>query len=121
LISADGTDCTRFTLRAVDAYGNHRPGATGAVGLTVDGPATLIADNPFPLGALGGVGGGFLRSQPGATGTVTVTAEHPTLGRATATLTTVPGGPAPASAGSPAPRVLTAPPPRPARRRRRPG
>jgi beta-galactosidase len=112
-ISADGTDTTRFTLRGVDAYGNHRPLAssdTSLVTLAVSGPGTLIADNPFEFGLYGGVGGGFLRSQAGATGTVTLTASHPTLGTATASLTTVAGSPAPGSLGSSYPRVLTAPP-----------
>jgi hypothetical protein len=112
-ISADGTDTTRFTVRGVDAYGNHRPLAssdTSQVSLSVSGPATLIADNPFEFGLYGGVGGGFLRSQAGATGAVTLTATHPTFGTATAGLTTVAGSPAPGSLGSSYPRVLTAAP-----------
>lgn len=54
------------------------------------GPATLIADNPFPFGTYGGIGGGFIRSQPDASGSVTLTASHPTLGRATGELTVQP-------------------------------
>ena len=50
-------------------------------------PATLIAANPFPLAALGGVGGGFIRSQPGKTGRVSLTATHATLGQASVGLT----------------------------------
>jgi beta-galactosidase len=81
-IQGDGTDATRFTFRALDAYGNQRPYPTGDVTLTLTGPATLIADNPFPFATYGGVGGAFIRSQPGASGVVTVTASHPTLGQA---------------------------------------
>src|SRR5579875_1088682 len=112
-ISGDGTDMTRFTVRGVDAYGNHRPlASTNATQVTfsVSGPATLLTDNPFAFGLYGGVAGGFLRSQAGATGTVTLTATHPTLGTAQATLNVVAGSPAPGSAGSSLPRVLTAPP-----------
>ena len=64
-IVADGSDATRITFRAADAYGNHRPGVTGDVGLSVRGPAVLIGSNPFPFGESGGVGGAFVRSVPG--------------------------------------------------------
>ncbi|HET9124113.1 MAG TPA: glycoside hydrolase family 2 TIM barrel-domain containing protein, partial [Solirubrobacteraceae bacterium] len=112
-ISGDGTDMTRFTVRGTDAFGNHRPLATTdatQVTFGVSGPATLLADNPFDFGAYGGVGGGFLRSQAGATGAVTLTATHPTFGTARATLQVVAGAPAAGSAGASLPRVLTAPP-----------
>jgi beta-galactosidase len=112
-ISGDGTDTTRFTVRGVDEFGNHRPlASTNATQVTyaVSGPATLLADNPFAFGLYGGVGGGFLRSQAGAAGQVTLTATHPTFGTASAGLAVVAGAPAPGSAGSSLPRVLTAPP-----------
>jgi beta-galactosidase len=86
-IRADGTDATRLTFRALDAYGNQRPHATGPVSLSLTGPATLIGDNPFEFGAYGGVGGAFVRSQPGRPGLVSVTASHPVLGRARARVT----------------------------------
>jgi hypothetical protein len=86
-IAADGSDATAVTVRVTDAYGNHRPGAAGDVTLTLTGAATLIADNPFPLAALGGVGGGFIRSLPGKTGRVTLTARHAALGEASVELT----------------------------------
>jgi beta-galactosidase len=78
-IVADGSDATRITFRAADAHGNHRPGVTGDVTLSVTGPAVLIGSNPFPFGESGGVGGSFLRSIPRRAGTVTVTARHPIL------------------------------------------
>jgi beta-galactosidase len=86
-IAADGSDATAVTVRVTDAYGNHRPGTAGDVTLTLAGAATLIADNPFPLAALGGVGGGFIRSLPGKTGRVTLTARHAALGEASVELT----------------------------------
>jgi beta-galactosidase len=89
-IVADGSDATRITFRATDAYGNHRPAVTGDVTLTVAGPAVLVGTNPFPFGEFGGVGGAFLRSVPGKTGTVTVTARHRTLGAAAVTVRVAP-------------------------------
>jgi len=86
-IIADGSDATRITFRAVDAYGNHRPGVTGSVALSLAGPATLISQNPFQFGEYGGVGGGFIRSLPGKTGPVQVTAAHATLGQASVQVT----------------------------------
>jgi len=81
-IRADGSDTTRLTFRALDAYGNQRPHVTGQVSLSLTGPAALIGDNPFEFGAYGGVGGAFVRSEPGRPGLVSVTASHPLLGQA---------------------------------------
>ena len=86
-ITADGSDATRITFRATDAYGNHRPNTTGRVALTLTGPATLIGQNPFAFGSYGGVGGAFIRSIPARTGQVTVTAQHATLGSASVQVT----------------------------------
>jgi len=86
-ITADGSDATRVTFRATDAYGNHRPNVTGEVTLILTGPAVLIGQNPFAFGSYGGVGGAFIRSVPGKTGQVTVTARHATLGSASAQVT----------------------------------
>ena len=70
-ITADGSDATRVTFRATDVYGNHRPHMTGEVTLTLTGPAVRIGQNPF---AFGSYGGAFVRSVPGKTGQVMVTA-----------------------------------------------
>jgi beta-galactosidase len=86
-ITADGSDVTRITFRATDAYGNHRPNVTGEVTLSLTGPATLIGQNPFAFGRYGGIGGAFIRSIPGKAGQVTVTAQHATLGSASARVT----------------------------------
>ena len=119
IINGDGTDATRFTFRVLDAYGNQRPhvGSSDTVTLALTGPATLVADNPFPFGTYGGIGGGFIRSQPDASGSVTLTATHPTLGQATGQLTVQPAPEPTPSAGIPGtliPRAITpasAPPP----------
>jgi beta-galactosidase len=92
-IQADGSDTTRLTFRAVDAYGHQRPHATGEVSLALAGPATLVGDNPFGFGRYGGVGGAFVRSRPGRAGLVRVTAGHPVLGQATVRITVTRPGP----------------------------
>lgn len=92
-IDADGSDATRITFRAADRYGNTRGRVTGSVTLSVDGPAELVGDNPFDFTNYGGVGGAFIRSVPGRAGVVTIRAQHPGLGRATARVIIVPPDP----------------------------
>ncbi len=114
-INGDGTDATRFTVRALDVYGNQRPYPSGDVTLALAGPATLVAENPFSFELYGGVGGGFIQSQPGTAGQVTLTATHPTLGQAGAQLTIVPSTPTtPASTAVAAPAPATGTTPQPA-------
>jgi beta-galactosidase len=43
-----------------------------------------VGDNPFDFAAAGGVGAVWIRSLPGAAGTVTVSVSHPVLGDAVA-------------------------------------
>jgi beta-galactosidase len=78
---ADGADTTRVVLRVTDEFGNPRPLANGPITLTVTGPAELIGDNPFVL--VGGVGAVWIRARE-QSGTVSITARHPTLGEQTA-------------------------------------
>jgi beta-galactosidase len=83
-IDGDGADATRLEFRAVDRYGAPRPYVAGQVGFDIEGPAVLVGDNPFDFAAAGGAGAVWLRSLPGARGTVTVRASHPALGDAVA-------------------------------------
>jgi hypothetical protein len=110
-IAGDGTDATRFTVRVVDVHGNQRRSSddSATLSLSLDGPAMLVGLSPFPIGAYGGVAGGFIRSAPGATGTVTLTAthSHPALATTTATLQVVGGSPSARAQGSGGPRALT--------------
>jgi hypothetical protein len=79
-IIGDGTDATRFTIQAVDAYGNPRRKPGGKVTLSLSGSAaTLVSDASFPFDLAGGSGGGFIRSRPGGSGVVKLEASHPTL------------------------------------------
>ncbi len=88
-ITGDGTDATRLTFRALDAYGNQRPYVSGDVTLSLKGPAVIVGQNPFAFATYGGVGGVMIRSEANRTGAVTVKASHPTLGTAQAKLTVV--------------------------------
>ena len=81
-ITADGSDMTRVVFRATDAYGNQRRYSHGEVTLSLDGPGVLIGDNPFAFGTYGGLGAVWVRSVARQSGTITVTAVHPELGRA---------------------------------------
>jgi beta-galactosidase len=76
-LAADGTDTTRVVFRVTDEYGELRPYATGAVALSLSGPATLIGENPFAL--WGGLGAVWIRAGESA-GQAILTARHPTLG-----------------------------------------
>jgi beta-galactosidase len=84
-IYADGCDATRFTVRAVDRYGNQRPAPGGQVTLRLSGPGTLVTESVSgsqgiaDFATYGGVGGGFIRSVAGQGGGVTLTARHPSL------------------------------------------
>jgi beta-galactosidase len=77
---ADGADTTRVVLRVTDEFGAIRTYANDPVVFTLEGPATLIGDNPFAL--IGGTGAVWLRAQERA-GTVRLTAKHPRLGTQT--------------------------------------
>jgi beta-galactosidase len=79
-LAADGADVTRVVLRVTDEYGNIRPYANDPIAFTLDGPATLIGDNPF--GLIGGTGAVWIRAGE-QTGTVRLTAKHPRLGSQT--------------------------------------
>ncbi|HEX5406395.1 MAG TPA: hypothetical protein VFX16_29320 [Pseudonocardiaceae bacterium] len=72
--------------RAVDRYGNPRPYVTGALDLAITGPGVLIGDNPFDFEAAGGAGAVWIRTIKGLTGQAILSATHPTLGSAEATV-----------------------------------
>ncbi len=74
---ADGADTTRVVLRVNDEYGQVRPFANDPIIFELDGPATIIGDNPFAL--IGGSGAIWIRAkeQPG---TVILRGKHPVLG-----------------------------------------
>lgn len=77
---ADGADTTRIVLRATDEFGAVRTYANDPISFVLEGPATLIGDNPFSL--VGGTGAIWIRAGERA-GNVRLTARHPRLGMQT--------------------------------------
>jgi beta-galactosidase len=75
-IIADGADLTRVAFAVTDRYGNPLPYVNVPVTLSVDGPGTLVGENPFCL--VGGVGAVYLRAGR-IPGKVTVVAQAPRL------------------------------------------
>ncbi len=77
---ADGADTTRVVVRVTDEFGAIRPFANDPMTFTLEGPATLIGDNPFSL--VGGTCAVWIRASE-APGTVRLTVRHPRLGSQT--------------------------------------
>jgi beta-galactosidase len=76
-LMADGADTTRVVARVTDEFGAIRTYANDPIAFTLEGPATLIGDNPFAL--IGGTCAVWIRA--GETpGPVRLTAKHPRLG-----------------------------------------
>ncbi|WP_263382128.1 glycoside hydrolase family 2 TIM barrel-domain containing protein [Granulicella arctica] len=82
-LAADGADATRVVLRVTDEFGAMRTYANDPISFKLEGPGTLIGDNPFAL--IGGTGAVWIRAQETA-GTVKLTATHPRLGSQTITV-----------------------------------
>jgi beta-galactosidase len=78
---ADGADATRIVFRVTDEYGAIRPLNSDPIAVTLTGPATLIG--PKLLSLAGGRAAVWVRAgrEPG---TVSITAEHVSLGKQTA-------------------------------------
>jgi beta-galactosidase len=74
---ADGADTTRVVLRMNDRYGAIRPFASDGIVLELEGPGTLIGDNPATL--IGGAVAVWVRAgeQPGS---LTLRAKDPRHG-----------------------------------------
>jgi len=79
-LRADGSDATRLAFRAVDKFGAPRPFVAGEVSFTIEGPGTIVGDNPFQLADSGGAGAVWIRTIPGRAGVITVAAKHSLLG-----------------------------------------
>jgi beta-galactosidase len=74
---ADGTDSTRVVLRVTDEFGGLRTYANDPIAFTLEGPATLVGENPFSL--VGGTGAIWIKAKE-EPGSVRLTARHPRLG-----------------------------------------
>lgn len=80
VLLADGRDATRAQFRVVDAHGADRLGAGGRVDVDLEGPAALIGPRSLRLDETGGAGAVWVRTLPGATGGVRISARHDALG-----------------------------------------
>lgn len=82
-LSGDGSDATRLVFRVADRFGQPRPFAGGEVRFEIAGPGEIVGDSPFALADAGGAGAVWVRTRPGGSGRITVTATHSALGRRT--------------------------------------
>lgn len=82
-LMADGSDMTRLAFAVVDKFGAPRAYAAGTVSLRIQGPGTIIGDNPFALADNGGAGAVWISTIAGHTGTIRIEAEHSSLGKKT--------------------------------------
>lgn len=97
---ADGSDATRLAFGVVDEFGSPRAFADGEVQLQIDGPGTVVGDNPFSLTGSGGVGAVWIRAaelgsgaQSGpSSGLIRVEAHHPDLGKSSVEIRVQNGG-----------------------------
>ncbi len=80
MLHADGADTTRVVLRVTDEFGALRTYANDPITFKLEGPGTLIGDNPFAL--IGGTGAVWIRAKEEG-GQVRLTATHPRLGSQT--------------------------------------
>jgi beta-galactosidase len=76
----DGSDATRLAFAVVDKFGAPRAFAGGEVSLRLNGPGTIVGDNPFALGPNGGAGAVYIRTVADRTGVILITARHSSLG-----------------------------------------
>ncbi len=87
-IAGDGVDSTRVSFQVSDVFGNLRYTAEGPVTLRVEGPGQLIGpgviDVPSSAGAV------WIRSLPGAVGSISVHLCHPTAGCASVSVSVRP-------------------------------
>ena len=79
----DGADATRLVFGEVDKFGSMRPFGDGAVSFQIDGPGVIVGDNLFQLADSGGMGAVWIRTLPGRSGIIKVTATHSSLGAKT--------------------------------------
>jgi beta-galactosidase len=77
---ADGADATRVVVRVTDEFGAVRTYANDPIAFQLEGPATLVGENPFSL--IGGTGAVWIRAKE-ETGVVRLSAKHPRLGEQT--------------------------------------
>jgi len=76
----NGSDATRVVIRITDKFEAPRPFAVGKVIMKIDGPGTIVGDNPFDLEESGGAGAVWIKTTPGSSGRISFQASHSSLG-----------------------------------------
>ena len=61
-LAGNGSDATRLAFGVVDKFGAPRPFADGEVHMQIQGPGTIVGDNPFQLADSGGVGAVWIQA-----------------------------------------------------------
>lgn len=80
-LKSDGADATRLVFGVADKFGAARAFAGGEVTVSINGPGTILGDNPFNLADTGGTGAVWIRSVSGQPGRITVNLAHAALGK----------------------------------------
>ena len=79
-LAGNGSDATRLAFGVVDKFGALRPFADGEVHMQIQGPGTIVGDNPFQLADSGGVGAVWIQAAARGAGKIRVEAHHGELG-----------------------------------------
>jgi beta-galactosidase len=79
-LRGDGIDATRVFFQVTDKFGAPRPFAKGNVAFTINGPGTIIGDNPFNLEESGGSGAIWVKTIINGSGDIILQAAHSQLG-----------------------------------------
>ncbi|MBO9617830.1 MAG: glycoside hydrolase family 2 protein [Niabella sp.] len=80
-LTGDGVDATRVEFGVTDAYGNYWVHGKGMVHFELSGPGQLLGDDPFNLTESGGVAAVWVKTLPGSSGKIVLTALHSELGK----------------------------------------
>lgn len=82
----DGCDASRLAFQVVDRFGAPRPFTRGEIKFEIEGPGSIVGDNPFSLKDSGGAGAIWVKAAPRSAGRILVTATSSHLGRKSAEL-----------------------------------
>lgn len=78
-LTGDGSDATRVVFQVADKFGAPRAFGGGMVTFKLNGPASIIGDNPFNLTESGGAGAIWVKTNPNSSGKILLTVFHSNL------------------------------------------
>ncbi len=76
-LTGNGSDATKVGFQIADKFGAPRAFGEGIITIQLNGPGTLIGDNPFNLTESGGTGAVWVKTNPKSSGKIFVTVAHP--------------------------------------------